>query len=196
LNKFKTFVSFVFLLFFALMLLRIEVQAKPQTKSKYDEIIKKIAVKYGLEDSLIHSIIRAESDYNPYAVSSKGAIGLMQLMPETAKRYGVKNIFDPKDNIEGGVKYLQDLIKLYNRQTDFVLAAYNAGQAAVKKYGGIPPYPETKNYIENVRSSYKNSTIRKRTKIYKFYDSSGRMVLTNSSLLYYQHKKEEKVNRD
>jgi len=66
----------------------------------------------------------------------------------------------------------------------------------VKKYGGIPPYPETKNYIENVRSSYKNSTIRKRTKIYKFYDSSGRVVLTNSSLLYYQHKKEEKVIRD
>jgi soluble lytic murein transglycosylase-like protein len=101
-------------------------------------------------------------------------------MPETAKEYGVRNIYDARDNIEGGVKYLKDLIKLNRGKTNLVLAAYNAGQEAIKKYGGIPPYPETRNYIKKVMAAYSNSTIRTRSKIYEFYDDSGKVVLTNT----------------
>ena len=176
--------------------LRMPAQEKPQLNKKYDKIIKTIATKHGLESSLIHSIIRAESNYNTYSISSKGAVGLMQLMPETAKIYSVRNPFDPRENIEGGVRYLKDLIKLYDRKTDFVLAAYNAGQQAVKKYGGIPPYPETRNYIEKVKASYQKSTIRTRTKIYKYYDTSGKVVLTNSHYLYSLNKAREEANKD
>jgi soluble lytic murein transglycosylase-like protein len=111
-------------------------------------------------------------------------MGMMQLMPETAKVYGVKNVFDPPQHIQGGAKYLNDLIKLFNRNTGLVLAAYNAGQEAVKKYGGIPPYPETRNYIKTVMRSYQRATIKKKTIIYKFYDESGRLVLTNTPYFY------------
>jgi len=196
LNRLKILAFFGVFLLLALFFLGYGAQTNQQTNKRYDGIIKTIAAKYNLEASLISSIIKAESNHDPMAISSKGAMGLMQLMPETAKKYGVNNVFDPKDNIEGGVKYLNDLIKLYDRQTNLVLAAYNAGQEAIKKYGGIPPYPETRNYIEKIRASYKNSTIRNKTRIYKFYDSSGRMVLTNSSFLYYQHKKKIKDNKD
>jgi soluble lytic murein transglycosylase-like protein len=112
-------------------------------------------------------------------------------MPETARIYKVKNVFDPQDNIEGGVRYLNDLIKLFNSDTDLVLAAYNAGQEAVKKYGGIPPYPETKSYIKNVMRTYSRPTIKTKTIIYKFYDESGRLVLTNIPYVYSSQKKKK-----
>jgi soluble lytic murein transglycosylase-like protein len=165
-----------------------EAQAEPRSNKKFDGIIKTVAEKYSLESSLIHSIISAESDYDPFCISSKGALGLMQLMPETARIYGVGNPFDPQDNIEGGVRYLKDLINLFNKRTRYVLAAYNAGQTAVKKYGGIPPYPETRNYIEKVMSSYPKSFIKTRTKVYIYKDSSGRVVFTNCSYLYSSDK--------
>lgn len=160
-------------------------------ESPYDSIIQVVARKYDVPSDLIHSIIKAESNYNPQAISHKGAVGLMQLMPETARQYGVKDRFDPVENIEGGVRYLKDLVKLYNRRTNLVLAAYNAGQDAVKRYGGIPPYPETVEYIERVQSSYKKPTIRQRTVIYKYYDEKGRLVLTNNRSLYLQYKNGE-----
>jgi len=125
LNKLKILASFGIFLLLVLFFLGYGAQTNQQTNKIYDGIIKTIAAKYNLEASLISSIIKAESNYDPMAISSKGAMGLMQLMPETAKKYGVNNVFDPKDNIEGGVKYLNDLIKLYDRQTNFVLAAYN-----------------------------------------------------------------------
>ena len=156
--------------------------------SLYDNIIQVVARKYDVPSDLIHSIIKAESNYDSQAISSKGAVGLMQLMPETARQYGVQDRFDPVENIEGGVRYLKDLVRLYNRRTNLVLAAYNAGQEAVKKYGGIPPYPETIGYIEKVQSSYKNPTIRQRTVIYKYYDEEGRLVLTNNRNLYLQYR--------
>ncbi|MEN6310681.1 MAG: lytic transglycosylase domain-containing protein, partial [Acidobacteriota bacterium] len=110
----------------------------------YNPIVQQIAVKHGVEADLIHAIIRAESAYDNFALSEKGAMGLMQLMPDTAAQYGVRNVFDAAQNIEGGTKYLKDLIRLYSGQTRLVLAAYNAGQEAVKRYGGrIPPYQET-----------------------------------------------------
>jgi soluble lytic murein transglycosylase-like protein len=136
-------------------------------KSKYDGIIKTMARRYNVPPDLIHSIIKAESNYNVRAVSKKGAVGLMQLMPGTGKQYGVK-----------------DLVKLYERNTKLVLAAYNAGQEAVKKYKGIPPYPETINYIKTVQASYNKPLIRNYTKIYKYVDEKGRTVLTNDYSLY------------
>jgi soluble lytic murein transglycosylase-like protein len=154
----------------------------------YDLIVRKIAEKHGIEADLIHAIIRAESNYDSFALSEKGAMGLMQLMPDTAKTYGVNNYFDPEENIEGGTKFLKDLIKLYGGKRDLVLAAYNAGQEAVKKYKGIPPYPETRTYIRRIQASYKFESIRTRTEIYKYYDQSGCLVLTNDRRLYNLNK--------
>jgi len=148
----------------------------------YNPIVQKIAVKYGVEADLIHAIIRAESAYDNLALSEKGAMGLMQLMPETAAQYGVRNVFDAAQNIEGGTKYLKDLIRLYNRETKLVLAAYNAGQEAVKKYGGrIPPYQETRNYISRVMAKYAKEMVgRGRTPLYKVKDASGKVILVTS----------------
>ena len=185
----KTFAFLIFFLLVVLPYLKLEAKANPQLMKKYDKIIETAAIKYNVPTDLVHSIIHAESNYNSQAISPKGAIGLMQLMPETAKEYGVKNLYDPKENIEGGVKYLKDLIKLYDKKTNLVLAAYNAGQEAIKKYKGIPPYPETKNYIEKVMASFNKSTIRARTKIYKFYDDSGKLILTNTPYFFSINKK-------
>jgi soluble lytic murein transglycosylase-like protein len=169
---------------------------KAQMKTEYDDLIRSIAQKYRVEHKLIHSIIRAESNYDRFAVSPKGALGLMQLMPATAIQYGVKNVFNPKENIEGGVKYLKDLIKLYNGKTDLVLAAYNAGQEAVKKYKGIPPYKETRNYISKImnRYGYDKDYIKGKTIIYKFYDKDGKLWMTDDRAFYLKHKSESSPN--
>lgn len=160
------------------------VAAKTSPQTKYNDIVQRIANKHRLKSTLIHSIIKAESNYDRFAVSPKGAQGLMQLMPATARQYGVKDPFDPKQNIEGGVRYLKDLIKLFNGKTNLVLAAYNAGQEAVKKYSGIPPYRETRRYVEKVMAAYGRPTITTRSKIYRFVDKSGRTVLTNDYMYY------------
>jgi len=161
-----------------------------QLRAEYDDMIRNIAQKYRVEHALIHSIIRAESNYDRFAVSPKGALGLMQLMPATAIQYGVKNVFNPKENIEGGVKYLKDLIKLYNGKTDLVLAAYNAGQEAVKKYKGIPPYKETRNYISKImnRFGYDKDYIKGKTIIYKFYDKDGKLWMTDDRAFYLKNR--------
>ena len=161
-------------------------------QSKYDNIVATLSQKHKVPPTLVHSIIKAESNYDPWAISPKGALGLMQLMPETAIQYKVNNVFDPKQNIEGGIKYLVDLIKLYDGSTEHVLAAYNAGQEAIKRYGGIPPYKETKNYIRKVMESYSKSTITTRTKIYAFYDENGKFVLTNNKALWEKYKNKSK----
>ncbi len=114
------------------------------------ETVQRIAAKHSLPPELIHSVIKVESNYNPWAVSPKGAFGLMQLIPSTARRFGVSNIFDPEDNINGGAKYLKYLLGLYGQNYTLALAAYNAGEAAVTRYGGVPPYPETLNYVNQV----------------------------------------------
>lgn len=120
-------------------------------------LIDRIAAEQGVEESLVHSVIRAESNYNAYAVSPKGAQGLMQLIPSTAKRFGVNNAFDARDNVLGGVKYLKFLLDYY--QNDYVraIAAYNAGEAAVDKYNGVPPYSETRNYVYRVAENLKTA---------------------------------------
>jgi len=157
--------------------------AAAPNKLPFDDIVKSKAGKHKISSALVHSIILHESNYNIYAVSSKGALGLMQLMPDTARQYGVKNVFDPEDNIEGGIKYLKDLTKLYENEknpTTLILAAYNAGQEAVKKYGGkIPDYPETRAYIKQVMDTYALLPQKRPTRIITFYDSEGRLQVTN-----------------
>jgi soluble lytic murein transglycosylase-like protein len=113
-------------------------------------LVDDIARRHNLEPSLVDSVIRVESNYNPNAVSSAGAMGLMQLIPSTARRFGVNNTFHPAQNIEGGVRYLKYLMELYRGDERLALAAYNAGEGAVAKYKGIPPYPETQNYVYQV----------------------------------------------
>jgi soluble lytic murein transglycosylase-like protein len=116
-----------------------------------NEAVERIASEHSLPPQLIHSVIKVESNYNPYAVSVKGAQGLMQLIPDTAHRFGVRDAFNPVENIQGGAKYLRYLLDLYDGNYPLALAAYNAGEAAVAKYGGIPPYAETQNYVTQVR---------------------------------------------
>ncbi|MDH7511683.1 MAG: lytic transglycosylase domain-containing protein [Clostridiales bacterium] len=163
-----------------------------ERKEQYDPIIKTLARKYNVPADLVHSIIKAESNYDIWAVSPKGAAGLMQLMPETAAQYGVEDRFDPEDNIRGGVKYLKDLCKLYNSNTRLVLAAYNAGQEALKKFNGIPPYPETREYISRVMASYPKSYITGSPPVRKFVDASGQHVFTNDPYYHLNSRK----NRD
>jgi hypothetical protein len=116
-------------------------------------IVEEKSRQHGLDPLLVHSVIRAESNYNPYAISPKGAEGLMQLIPSTAKQYGVQNAFDPEQNIEGGIRYLKYLQSLFSDER-LVLAAYNAGEGAVAKYGWIPPYAETQDYVYKVGRYY------------------------------------------
>jgi soluble lytic murein transglycosylase-like protein len=115
-----------------------------------EDLIDSIAAEQGVEGQLVRSVIRAESNYNPFAVSPKGAQGIMQLIPSTAQRFGVSNSFDAAENIRGGVRYLRFLLNYYQGDYAKTIAAYNAGEAAVDKYNGIPPYPETQNYVFQV----------------------------------------------
>jgi hypothetical protein len=122
--------------------------------SRYDRIIERYADQYKIDATLVRAVIQVESDFNPQCVSHKGARGLMQLMPETARRYGVSRIHDPEQNIAGGIQYLSYLMTLFREDLPRVLAAYNAGEGAVLKYGGIPPYEETTQYVRRAMTVY------------------------------------------
>ncbi|HYI92102.1 MAG TPA: lytic transglycosylase domain-containing protein [Bryobacteraceae bacterium] len=119
------------------------------------DLVEAVAKRYDVDPLLVHSVIQVESSYNPYAVSIKGAQGLMQLMPATARRFGVRNSFDVKENIEGGVRYLKYLDSLFPNDRNLTIAAYNAGEGAVWKYGNkVPPYRETEQYVQRVGMRY------------------------------------------
>ncbi|MBI1425270.1 MAG: transglycosylase SLT domain-containing protein [Gammaproteobacteria bacterium] len=123
----------------------------------YAKVLKKAAREQNLDRALLQAIIAVESNFDPQAVSSRGAVGLMQLMPATAQRYGVTDRYDPEENIQGGARYLRDLLQRYNDNLPLVLAAYNAGEDAVDRYGNrIPPYAETRRYVPQVMSLYRH----------------------------------------
>jgi soluble lytic murein transglycosylase-like protein len=127
----------------------------PAQLRRYGNVVAQAAGRYGIDAALLHAVISVESGYNAKAVSKRGAAGLMQLMPETARRYGVADVFDPADNVRAGAQYLTDLLKLFDNDVRLALAAYNAGEAAVIKYGRrVPPYRETTAYVPRVVGFY------------------------------------------
>jgi soluble lytic murein transglycosylase-like protein len=130
--------------------------------SAYDALILAKAREHNIDFALVKAIIHVESSFNPYAVSDKGAKGLMQVMPETARRHGVVDIYDPAQNIEAGIRYLKYLNAMFNNKQYLVLAAYNAGENAVQRHRGIPPYTETQLYVRRVmqlRRQYSTQTL-------------------------------------
>lgn len=127
-----------------------------KSKDSYDHIIRTASQIHGVSEGLIKAVMHTESGFNPYAKSPVGAQGLMQLMPATARRFNVSNSYDPTQNIHAGAKYLSWLIKRFNGNVQLALAGYNAGEGNVDKYGGIPPFKETQDYVRRVMSRYNN----------------------------------------
>lgn len=127
-------------------------------RSEIEQLVRRLAPQYAVDWKLALAVIAVESAFNPAAVSPKKAQGLMQLIPETAERFGVKKVFNPADNIKGGLAYLRWLLAFFEGDVPLVLAAYNAGERAVEKYRGIPPYPETQNYVRRITGIYKKAS--------------------------------------
>ncbi|HUP94659.1 MAG TPA: lytic transglycosylase domain-containing protein [Burkholderiales bacterium] len=131
---------------------------RPGSRKEFSDMIVKVAHEHKMDPALIHAVVAVESAYNPTVVSRAGAIGLMQLMPDTAKRYGVTNILDPVQNVTGGTRYLRDLLAMFNNNLRLTIAAYNAGEGAVMKYRRkIPPYAETRAYVPKVLYHYERN---------------------------------------
>lgn len=128
--------------------------ARVAAPSRFDDLIASAAQKHALDPRLLKSVMLFESGFNPKAVSRKGARGLMQLMPKTAAQHGVRNIHDPAQNVEAGATHLAYLLELYHGDLEKTLAAYNAGETAVERYGGVPPYDETRGYVSNILGAY------------------------------------------
>lgn len=158
---------------------------------KIEKIVRQTAARHQVDPKLVRAIIQVESDYDTDAVSRKGAMGLMQLIPATAEQYGVRNPFNAQQNVEGGVNYLKYLLKLFNGDVTLSLAAYNAGPHTVLNRGGVPPYSETINYVRKVRSLYEpgseddplgsTSKQAKHVRVFKYVDASGVVHLTDGS---------------
>jgi len=160
---------------------KISSENKSPIKGDYDHIISTKSYKYNIEPAIIKAVITAESNWNPRAISQKGAIGLMQLMPTTAEDMRVSNPFDPEENIEGGTKYLRHLLNRFNGDLDLALAAYNAGPARVERTGGIPAIPETIQYVKKVNSIYNSKPKAKQLRIYKVTYDDGSILYTNTA---------------
>jgi soluble lytic murein transglycosylase-like protein len=150
------------------------------------ELVHRLSAEGGLDPKLVDSVVRVESAYNPSAVSHKGAQGLMQLMPDTARRLDVDDPFDPEQNIRGGIRELDRLIERYSGNLQLALAAYNAGEGAVERHRGIPPFQETRDYVARVMSLYTGESFRLSdgrmiSPVRLTRDASGRTVITNTS---------------
>jgi soluble lytic murein transglycosylase-like protein len=152
-------------------------------KGGYDDLIVKYANEQGIRPNLVRAVVQVESGYNPRAISPKGAMGLMQLMPATAALLGVRRPFDPEENIRGGVQYLRQLLDRFDGNEELALAAYNAGPLAVDRYGNrVPPYRETRDYVRKVKSQTAVSAAAKpKLLIYKYVEQVGDKLVTRYS---------------
>jgi soluble lytic murein transglycosylase-like protein len=140
----------------------------------YDDLISEHSRTQGVREDLVRAVMQVESAFNPYARSPKGAMGLMQLMPSTAKLFGVKNAFDPAENVRAGVAYLRELLDRYQNNEELALAAYNAGPAAVDKHGqSVPPYRETQNYVAQINKMAARPIEKRDKSIYKMTETTA-----------------------
>jgi len=146
---------------------------------QYDREISEASERYGIPEPLIRAVIRVESGFNPRAVSRKGARGLMQLMPETAALLGVSDSFNPRENIDAGVRHLKGLVERFGDDMRIVLAAYNAGEGAVISHGGVPPYPETRQYVSRVLEAYNGMPAGRERSTFRTIDRNGTVIYTN-----------------
>ena len=163
---------------------------EPQSTGRdhIEELVEEAASRHRVDPELVHAIVQVESNYNPYAVSNKGARGLMQLIPATARRFGVVNSFDPQANLDGGIRYLKYLMGMFNGDLQLSLAAYNAGEMAVARSQGVPPYRETRNYIRKIGELYPIHSVAAamgvapEPQIVRYIDSSGVVHFSNTDL--------------
>jgi Transglycosylase SLT domain len=151
-----------------------------------EKLVREAAERHQVDPALIRAVIQTESNWNPGAISRKGALGLMQLIPTTAQRFGVNDAFSPKQNVDAGVRYLKTLLERYNGNLDLALAAYNAGEGAVDRAHGIPAYRETRTYVQRVQQAYfqpgsgrLDSAYTRKNQIHRQVEASGRIIFTN-----------------
>ena len=151
-----------------------------------EKMVREAAERHRVDPALVRAVIETESNWNPLARSHKGAMGLMQLIPTTAQRFGVNDAFNPKQNVDAGVRYLKTLLERYNGNLDLALAAYNAGEGAVDRAHGVPSYRETRNYVQRVQDAYfrpgsgrSDDAYTRANRIHREVEVTGRIIFTN-----------------